>query len=191
MVTGRSVGARSARVLVAALLVVLAVTLIIGERVGRAIEASTAAWLVGTVTGMDVLPADASTVPAVVFRSGDLQWNVLEITLECAIAFLLAGLLVMGAALVSVARFSLVRVLLAIGVGASLLVAVNQLRIVMLSLVLAHGGINAFEWAHSFAGSVVSLAGLTLTLLVVFVLVVRPGSRASTRNIPTREEFPA
>ncbi|WP_139200593.1 exosortase/archaeosortase family protein [Curtobacterium sp. MMLR14_010] len=175
-VAGGAATGRTIRYAIAGLLLACAVALVAGEQIGRSVESSIARWLLHTVSGMEVLGMHASTVPAVVFRSGNLRWNVLEITLECAIALTLAGLLVIGAALVCTSRCSPGRVLLAMAAGTSLLVLVNQVRIVMLALVLAHGGVGPFEWAHSFAGSVVSLAGLAGTLFVVFTLVIRPGA---------------
>jgi len=184
-VTGRT--PRTVRVLTSLVLVAGAVALVAGEHIGRQVESSIARWLLHALTGATVLPAGASTVPAVVFQSGDLQWNVLEITVECAVAYVLAALVMLGAALALVPRFGPLRVVLATAVGAALLVLVNQVRIVLLALVLAHGGVGPFEWAHSFAGSVVSLFGLAATLFVVFLIVIRPGTgrRTSPQAGPT------
>jgi exosortase/archaeosortase family protein len=171
---------RAARPLTSLVLVAVAVLLVAGEHIGRQVESSIARWVLHALTGATVLPSGASTVPAVAFTSGALQWNVLEITVECAVAYTLAALVLLGAALALVPRFGAARVVLATTVGAALLVLVNQVRIVMLALVLAHGGVGPFEWAHSFAGSVVSLSGLAGTLFVVFAIVIRPGTGPRT-----------
>lgn len=170
---------RYVRILVALLLAGLGGTLIAVERASRGIEAMVCTWLVPFLFADDTAPARTGGNPAIAFESGG-HWYALIITPECSIAFYIAAIVFLGAALALVPRLRLSRVFLAVGISALGLFVLNQFRTASLAFLLSNYGPDAFDWAHTVGGSFLMMAGLTGCLALFFILVVR-GSRKAVR----------
>lgn len=115
------------------------------------------------------------------YTSGD-HWYSLVMTPECAIAFYAGGLLILGGLMVLIPRFRIGRIVIATAVAVVFMAFVNQLRLALLAHVFGVYGRDAFEWAHSLGGSTLMVVGLTLSLGIFMVIVLRRSRHRSSDN---------
>jgi exosortase/archaeosortase family protein len=97
-------------------------------------------------------------------------------TPECTSAFLLVPLIVVGALLIGLRPRIAGRVLASLGVAAVVLIVVNQVRILtMAALVGWLGTDRGYYWGHTMVGSVVSVFGGAIALVLFVWLATRQG----------------
>jgi len=160
------------RAIVAALLGVAAM-LVAGHAAYRTIEIQLAAALIDLVTssGVYVVPHRQT----VYFGLGTEHAIGLKITPECTSAFLVVPLLVVAAAMLGLRPRITGRVLASLAVAAAVLVAVNQLRLLSLVwLIAAFGRERGYYLGHTLFGSMVSVFGGAVALVLFVWLATRP-----------------
>lgn len=174
---------RSAAQLIAGLAMYgAAVWLVFADATFRHFEA----WLSAPVTGFITGRHSAVTVKEIVyFALGTPRAFGLRITDECTSALLLIPLLVMMGSFTIFSRVALRRQLLALLVGASVMLAVNILRVSGIGWATWKFGYSpGYTVSHVFVGSALSLVGFVgAMLLALWVLVraQRPGARGAKR----------
>lgn len=160
------------RLPIALLLAAGGIALFVTERTMRGLEVLLTSHLLSTVFSTRTVTSESLQSPAVLFQLGG-DWSGLRMTVECSIAFYVGAILLFGALMLLLPRFSMPRTLLATGVSAVWMVLLNQVRMFGLAWVLGEKGHDAFEWAHSLGGSILMLSGLAAALALFFVVVVR------------------
>lgn len=101
----------------------------------------------------------------------------LRMAAECTSALLILPLVVVSAVMIFLRPRISRRVLTSLGIGAVVLFAVNQLRLLLLvALVHFFGTGTGYYWGHTLLGSVVSVVG-GAAALVVFVWLATRGTR--------------
>lgn len=105
----------------------------------------------------------------------------LTMTPECTSAFLLVPLVGVAAGLVALRPRITGRVLVSLGIAALILIAVNQFRILTLAALVGWLGTNTgYYWGHTLIGSLVSVFGGAVALVLFVWLATRnPRSRRS------------
>jgi exosortase/archaeosortase family protein len=157
-----------------ALLVVIALGLVLGHLAYQTAEVSVAGVLLRLFTSSGVYVAAGQQT--VYFGLGSDHPLGLTMTPECTSAFPLIPLLAVGALLIGLRPRITGRVLFSLGVAAVVLVVVNQLRILtMATLVSWLGTDDGYYWGHTMIGSVVSVFGGALALVLFVWLSTRPG----------------
>jgi exosortase/archaeosortase family protein len=163
--------------LLIALLLALAVGLVLGHTAYQTAEISLAGLLLHLFTSSGVYVAAGQQT--VYFGLGSANPLGLTMTPECTSAFLLVPLIVVGAVLVALRPGIARRVMASLGVAALVLIAVNQLRILTLAgLVGWLGTNNGYYWGHTMVGSLVSVFGGAIAL-VLFVWLATKRPRAA------------
>jgi hypothetical protein len=95
------------------------------------------------------------------------------VTPECTIAFLLIPFLIATSLLIW-QRIMLIRPLIGLGVAVVLLLAMNQIRLLQIAaFVKGMGLISGFYWGHTIVGSLITIVGLAVTLIVFAMIAVR------------------
>lgn len=155
-----------------AALLAAAAGLVLAHRAYRAAEIT----LAGLV--LDVLSDDGVAVVAsrqtVYFGLGSDTPLGLRMTPECTSAFLLLPLLVVGAVMIGLRPRIARRVLVALLVAGTAVVAVNQVRVLALvGLVRWLGVDDGYHWGHTLLGSVVSVFGGAAALVAFTWLATR------------------
>ena len=162
--------------LLIALLLALAAGLILVHTAYQSAEISLAGLVLHLVTSSGVA-VDAAH-QTVYFGLGSANPLGLTMTPECTSAFLLIPLVLVAAALVTLRPAITRRVMVSLGLAALVLIAVNQLRILTLAgLVGWLGTNNGYYWGHTMVGSLVSVFGGAVALvLFVWLATKRPRS---------------
>jgi exosortase/archaeosortase family protein len=165
------------RLLIAAL-VALTVALVLGHRVYQTAEIALAGLVLHLTTSSGVY-VDASH-QTVYFGLGSATPLGLTMTPECTSAFLLIPLVLVSAVLIALRPTIARRVLTSLGVAAVILVVVNQIRIMTLAALVGWLGTDrGYYWGHTMIGSLVSVFGGAIALvLFVWLATKRPGRSA-------------
>jgi exosortase/archaeosortase family protein len=88
-----------------------------------------------------------------------------------------------GSAFLAWRRASTVRLLVACAVAMVMLLIVNQLRILTIILFVLHMGYGGgFYWGHTLIGSLITIVGGSLTLIVYALIAIRRGTPARSRQ---------
>lgn len=160
--------------LLIALLLALAVGLVLGHDAYQSAEISLAGLLLHLCTSSGVYVV--ASQQTVYFGLGTGRPLGLTMTPECTSAFLLVPLIAVAAVLVALRPSIARRVLASLGVAALVLVVVNQLRMLTLAGLVAWLGTNdGYYWGHTMVGSLVSVFGGAIALvLFVWLATKRP-----------------
>ena len=161
-----------------AFLLTLAAALVVAHRAYQSAEISLSGLLLHVVTssGVQVAPGRQT----VYFGLGSDHPLGLTMTPECTSAFLLVPLVVVAAVLIALRPGIGRRVLASLGVATVVLVVVNQLRIMTLAALVGWLGTDrGYYWGHTMIGSLVSVFGgaIALVLFVWLATRQRSGSR--------------
>jgi len=147
----------------------------------RSLEVRLAALLIRAVTSSGV-----HTVPerqTVYFGLGTDYAIGLKITPECTSAFLVVPLLAVAAAMLWLRPRITRRVLIALGIGAAVLVLVNQFRVLTLvGLISNLGRHRGYYLGHTLLGSMVSVFGGAIALVIFVWLATRTPRAARARQ---------
>ncbi len=146
---------------------------VLAERFYRELEVRLAGAILEVITtsGVYVAPDRESVYFGL---SGTAPFG-LRMTPECSSAFLLLPLLVVTMVMVYFRPANAKRLFFSLGVSALVVVLVNQLRILtIVGLVHGFGTDEGYYWGHTLLGSMVSVVGGAVSL-VLFV-------RLATRN---------
>jgi exosortase/archaeosortase family protein len=160
--------------LLIALLIAVAVGLVLGHLAYQTAEVSLAGALLHLFSSSGVYVATGQQT--VYFGLGSARPLGLTMTPECTSAFLLVPLIVVGALLIGLRPRIAGRVVLSLGVAAVVLIVVNQVRILtMAALVGWLGTDRGYYWGHTIVGSVVSVFGGAIALVLFVWLATRQG----------------
>lgn len=158
--------------LLVGVLLALAVGLVVGHVAYQTAEVSLAGLLLGLFSSSGVYVAAAQQT--VYFGLGTPHPLGLTMTPECTSAFLLVPLVLVGALLIGLRPRIGRRVLGSLGVAAVVLIVVNQVRIlVMAGLVNWLGTDRGYYWGHTMVGSMVSVFGGAIALVLFVWLTTR------------------
>jgi exosortase/archaeosortase family protein len=163
------------------------VLLIAFEHPARGVETHILAWVLGHTISNNAVASTMYGDPSVAFGIDD-HWYALRVTAECSIAFYAGAVLLLAGLLTMIPRLNPLRILVAALVSAVALVALNQVRMVMLAIVFSSFGDDAFEWAHSLGGSFLMIFGLAGCLFLFFRLVIRGGRKTPAGETVTADE---
>jgi len=155
-----------------------AVGLVVGHLAYQTVEVSLAGLLLRlfSSSGVYVAPSEQT----VYFGLGTSHPLGLTMTPECTSAFLLVPLLLVGALLIGLRPRIAGRVMWSLALAAVILVVVNQVRIlVMAGLVSWLGTDRGYYWGHTMVGSMVSVFGGAIAL-VLFVWLATRGDTGHT-----------
>jgi exosortase/archaeosortase family protein len=159
------------RLLIAAL-IALATVLVIGHRTYQTIEISLAGLLLHVFTSSGVYVA--ANQQTVYFGLGSSSPLGLTMTPECTSAFLLIPLILVSTVLIALRPAVTPRVLGSLALAAVILVVVNQLRIMTLAALVGWLGTNrGYYWGHTMIGSLVSVFGGAIALVLFVWLATR------------------
>ena len=163
------------RLAVAGVLVV-AGALVLGHRTYEMAEMYLASFVLGALTPGHTYFAAAHQ--AVYFGLGTSHPLGLAMTPECTSAFLVVPLVLVSAVLIALRPRITGRVLISLGVATVALIIVNQLRILLLaSLVGWLGTDRGYYWGHTMVGSLVSVIGGAIALVLFVRLATRDRNR--------------
>jgi exosortase/archaeosortase family protein len=165
--------------LASALCCALAITAVRENLLLRGFEARLASHVIAVVTGQ---PAGSiPQTPTFWFTLTPHQEMGLQITQECTVVLMTTPFLVATAFLVW-RRSSTVRPVVACVVSACMLLVVNQLRILTIIMFVLHMGYGGgFYWGHTLIGSLITIAGGSLTLVVYGLIAIRRGTPRRSR----------
>jgi exosortase/archaeosortase family protein len=105
----------------------------------------------------------------------------LIITPECTIALLIVPFLLLTAGTVWI-RMPLRWPLIALAAAVLLLTAVNQLRLLTVTwFILGMGTHSGFYWGHTLVGSLITIAGIAVSLALYGFILLRRGNAARGR----------
>jgi exosortase/archaeosortase family protein len=150
------------------------VGLVLGHLAYQTAEVSLAGTLLHLFSSSGVYVAAGQQT--VYFGLGSARPLGLTMTPECTSAFLLVPLIVVGALLIGLRPRIANRVVLSLGVAAAVLIVVNQVRILtMAALVGWLGTDRGYYWGHTMVGSVVSVFGGAIALVLFVWLTTRQG----------------
>lgn len=160
------------RLLVGAL-IVGAVALVVAHRAYQTAEIGVAGVVLGLLTPGSVYVA--ASRQTVYFGLGTTHPLGLQMTPECTSAFLVIPLVLVAAALIALRPRIARRVLGSLALAAVVLIVVNQLRILALAgLVGWLGTDRGYYWGHTMIGSLVSVIGGAIALVLFVWLATRP-----------------
>ena len=149
----------------------VAVWLAFEDRTFRHFEARLATPMTGFVTGRH---GTVTSNDLVYFALGTHRAFGLQITNECTSALLLIPLLVMMGSFTMFSRVPLRRQLLALAVGASLMMVVNVVRVSGIAWATWRFGFDpGYTYSHVFVGSAFSLVGFVASMLLALWVLVR------------------
>ncbi|TDP96551.1 exosortase P [Labedaea rhizosphaerae] len=153
-------------------LIALAAALVFWQRLYRTAEVVLAGGVLRLTTGHGVYVAD--TRQTVYFGLGGDHPFGLKMTPECTSAFLVLPLLVVGAIMIALRPRITRQVLIALGVAALAVIVVNQLRVLtIVGLVNWLGTDLGYYWGHTMLGSMVSVFGGAVALVLFVWLATR------------------
>jgi exosortase/archaeosortase family protein len=159
--------------LLVALLLAVAAGLVLAHTAYQSAEISLAGLLLRLFTSSGV--SVAASQQTVYFGLGSANPLGLTMTPECTSAFLLVPLVVVAAVLVVLRPGIARRVLASLGIAGLVLVAVNQLRILTLAGLVSRLGTNdGYYWGHTMVGSLVSVFGGAVALVLFVWLATKP-----------------
>jgi exosortase/archaeosortase family protein len=164
-------GRFAARVAVAAV-ISAAIVLVLLERVYRVFEVQISGLILSVITssGVEVV----SERETVYFGLSGASPLGLKMTPECSSVFLLLPLFLVTAALLWFRPENIRRLLLSLAVSAVVVIAVNQLRVLaIVGLVNWLGVDKGYYWGHTLLGSMVSVFGGAIALVVFVWLSTR------------------
>lgn len=151
-----------------------AVGLVVGHLAYQTVEVGLAGLLLRLFSSSGVYVAAGQQT--VYFGLGTSHPLGLTMTPECTSAFLLVPLLLVGALLVGLRPRIAGRVTWSLALAAVILVVVNQARIlVMAGLVSWLGTDRGYYWGHTMVGSMVSVFGGAIALVLFVWLATRDG----------------
>lgn len=171
--------------MVAAVLAVTAAGLVVFHGIYRTAEILLAGVVVraATSSGVEVVGARQT----IYFGLGSPIPFGLRMTPECTSAFLLVPLLLVGAVMVMLRPAVTRRVAVALLIAAAVVIAVNQLRVLTLvGLINWLGTERGYYWGHTFFGSMVSVFGGALALVLFVWLSTRSSKTERTSGGPPR-----
>jgi exosortase/archaeosortase family protein len=151
----------------------LAVIVFRESRLIRGFEAWLASHVIALGTGAytGALPARA----LVWFTSGNQFAIALQVTSECTVALLMIPFLLLTAWLVWM-KNPLIWPMTALAAAVTMLIAVNQLRILTIVwFILGMGDQRGFYWGHTVIGTLITIFGLLVTFFVFIMLALRRG----------------
>jgi exosortase/archaeosortase family protein len=152
----------------------LAITAVKENYLLRGYEALLASHVIGLVTARPAGPIPHT--PTFWFTVGPHHEMGLAITPACTVVLMMTPFLVATAFLVW-RKSSVVRPLVACAVAVVMLTAVNQIRIVtIVEFVLRMGYAGGFYWGHTMVGSLITIAGGSVTLIVYAMIAIRRGN---------------
>jgi len=153
-------------------LVAVAVGLFIEDAYYRTAEVELAGGILRLFTSSGVYVAAARQT--VYFGLTSESPLGLQMTPECTSAFLVLPLLVVGAVMIALRPRIARRVLFSLGVATVVLIVVNQIRILALvGLVNWLGTDKGYYWGHTLLGSMVSVFGGAVALVLFVWLATR------------------
>ena len=164
-----------------ALVVILGALLTMAEQdLYRTAEARFAAWAVHGLLGYAVIMANSG--PTFFFgyhAAHSTAYLGLQVSLACSSVLLVTPAAFATAVMAVVSTVKLNRLLLALAATVVLITGINLLRFVLIALLVdAWGPETGFGWAHSFFGSVLTLAGLGGATYLYYRLARRPAARS-------------
>jgi exosortase/archaeosortase family protein len=139
----------------------------------RGFEAWLASHVIALGTGAytGALPARA----LVWFASGKQFAIALQVTSECTVALLMIPFLLLTAWLVWL-KNPLIWPMTALATAVTMLIAVNQLRILTIVwFILGLGEQRGFYWGHTVVGTLITIFGLLVTFCVFIMMALRRG----------------
>ncbi|MEQ0562961.1 exosortase P [Amycolatopsis sp. NEAU-NG30] len=146
--------------------------LVLAERFYRELEVRLAGAILDVITTSGVYVAGDRE--AVYFGLGGTTPFGLRMTPECSSAFLLLPLLVVSMAMVYFRPSNARRIFFSLGISALVVVLVNQLRILtIVGLVHWFGTDEGYYWGHTLLGSMVSVFGGAVSLVLFVWLSTR------------------
>ncbi|WP_324187530.1 exosortase P [Actinokineospora iranica] len=150
----------------------MAAALIIANRAFRTAEMALAAGFIRLTSSSGVyLAAERQSV---YFGLGTDQPFGLQMSPECTSAFLLLPLILVGAVMVALRPHIATRVLIGLAVAGAAVIAVNQVRILgLVGLVDWLGTDRGYYWGHTLLGSMISIIGGALALVLFVWLSTR------------------
>lgn len=166
--------------LVGALVALVGAWMLLARDGLRDAEASLVADVVGLVLR---LPASGLGHSGL-FSVDDEGPALFRITGECSIAPLVGGVVLLAGLLLALRGDGVARLLGAAAVACGVIVAVNQVRMLMIVFAYATWGETGFRVTHVYVGSMLILAGLVFA--VVVFLRLTGWSRRSHRPQPGR-----
>ncbi|WP_396287213.1 exosortase P [Amycolatopsis sp. PS_44_ISF1] len=150
--------------------------LVLVERLYRQFEVQLAGVILRVITSSGVYVAGSRE--SVYFGLSSATPFGLRMTPECSSAFLLLPLLLVTAVMLHFRPGNAKRLFFSLGVSAVAVVLVNQLRILtIVGLVHAFGPDEGYYWGHTLLGSMVSVFGGAVSL-VLFVWLATRRSKA-------------
>lgn len=158
--------------LVVVALVTVAAALAAGYHAYETAEIDLSSFVLGLFTpGSTYFAADR---PAVYFGLGTSHPLGLAMTPECTSVFLVLPLIFVGAVMIALRPRVTARVLIALMIGGAILVVVNQLRILTLALLVGWLGTDrGYYWGHTMVGSLISVIGGAVALVLFVWLATR------------------
>jgi exosortase/archaeosortase family protein len=148
------------------------VVVVLAERFYRELEVRLAGAILNVITtsGVYVAPDRESVYFGL---SGTTPFG-LRMTPECSSAFLLLPLLVVTMAMVYFRPANAKRLFFSFGISALVVVLVNQVRILtIVGLVHGLGADEGYYWGHTLLGSLVSVFGGAVSLVLFVRLATR------------------
>ncbi|WP_436497032.1 exosortase P [Actinokineospora sp. HUAS TT18] len=160
-----------ARFLVAAL-VAAAATLVVANRAFRTGEMVLVSGLIRLTSSSGVYVATERQ--SVYFGLGTDRPFGLQMSPECTSAFLLLPLVLVGAVMIALRPRISTRVLIGLACAGAAVIAVNQLRVLgLVGLIDWLGTDRGYYWGHTLLGSMVSVVGGALALVLFVWLSTR------------------
>lgn len=170
-------GRFAARIAVSAVIAV-AIVLVLLERVYRVFEVQISGLILSVITssGVEVV----SERETVYFGLSSTTPLGLKMTPECSSVFLLLPLFLVTAALLWFRPANARKLLVSLAVSAVVVIAVNQLRVLaIVGLVNWFGVDKGYYWGHTLLGSMVSVFGGAITLVLFVWLSTRKPKQVS------------
>lgn len=129
----------------------------------RCIEAWVAAHWADMIPG--VMSYALSGRPVFLLAGGSRAVG-LVVSAECTVSLLMIPLLVWSLLLVAARRVNIAKLFAGLIVSLLLLTAVNQLRLITIGWAYFSMGRTGYEWSHTVVGSIISILGMILAVMV-------------------------
>jgi exosortase/archaeosortase family protein len=98
----------------------------------------------------------------------------LQITNECTVELLVVPMLFLAGLIILFRRFSVIGIALGLLLGVAVVIATNQIRIILIAYATIVFGQNVgYELTHKFIGSLVAIGGFSAGLLIMMRVVPR------------------
>jgi exosortase/archaeosortase family protein len=146
----------------------------------RGFEAGLASHVVAFVTSMPAGPIPQT--PTFWFTVAPHHEMGLQITPACTVVLMMTPFLIATAFLVW-RRSSAVRPVVACVIAIGMLLIVNQLRILTIIMFVVHMGFGGgFYWGHTLIGSLITILGGSVTLVVYALIAIKRGTPGRGRR---------